>query len=357
MNPRVATGLYSHWDSIVKIDKKVLEWIKNSKKKKPSETVKSLEEAVYTLDEAVKKGGMEFLISEKVYNELNSLFPKREMRLGGNGNNMGRTLFYMGFNPLVSYPIRPKKLMLESPDFRIAVGKNTVVPKKAIRDDPDYDHIVFEFKDDRHILSWDPMTSKGIFDNDFLKMACSKKLTDILVLAYAHLLLPKYKKRTDILIDELGNGRPKVHLEFGSGSEESMKYAVQKLSENDCCDSFGMNEKECVAYFKASSENVEDLIEASLNAIKEYSVKRICVHNPSFVFSISEYSSQSETEALKAAHAGSSGSENTKQFESSVEKAGKYNICLIRTKKSPILKNSTGLGDKFAAIQAVKSLF
>ena len=356
-SPRIATGLYSHWDSVVKVDNKVLEWIRNSKKTKPAGTANSLDEAVYTLAEAAKKGGREFLISEKVYNELNSLFPKREMRLGGNGNNMGRILFSAGFNPLVSYPIRPKKLMLESPDFRVAVGKKTVIPKKAIRDDLEYDHIIFEFKDDRHILSWDPITSKGIFDNDFLKLACNKKYTDILVIAYAHLLLPKYKKRTDILIDELSNGRPNVHLEFGTGSKESMMYAIQKLSDSGCCDSFGMNENECLDYFKACSENVEDLIEASLNAIKEYNVKRICIHNPSFAFSISEYSPKKETEALKAAHAVASGSDDAEHLKGSVEKAGKYNICLIRTKKSPILKNSTGLGDKFAAIQAVKSLF
>jgi len=353
MNPRVATGLYSHWDSVIKVDKKILEWIKNSKKTKPSGTIKSMSEAVYTIDEAVKKGGKEFLISENVYNELDSLFPKRELRLGGNGNNMGRMLFSMGFNPLVSYPIRPKKLMIRSPDLRVAIGDKFVIPKNAIRDDPEYDHIVFEFGNDRHILSWDPMTSRGIFDSDFLKFACNKKFTDILVLAYAHLLLPEHKKKTDVIIDMLKN-RPKVHLEFGTGSEESMRYAIEEFSENGCCDSFGMNEKECMTYFNASSEKEKDLIEASLNAIKEYGMKRVCVHNPSFAFSISEYAPKKEIEALKAAHAASSDSKRLKHF---IEKDGKYNICLVKTETSQNLKSLTGLGDKFAAVQAVKSLF
>ena len=354
MNPRVATGLYSHWDSIIKVDKKILEWIKGSEKKRPEGSVKTLGEAVYTLNEAIKKGGKEFLISEKVYNELNSLFPKRKMILGGNGNNMGRILFSLGFNPLVSYPISPKKLMLKSPDFRVAVGNKFVIPKKAIRKDPEYDHIIFEFENDRHILSWDPAASKGIFDDDFLKFACDKKFTDVFVLAYAHLLLPKYKKRTDVVIDGLRKNRPKVHLEFGTGSKDSMRYAIEEFSENGCCDSFGMNEKECKIYFNAPSEKEKDLIDASVNAIKEYGVKRICVHNPSFAFSVSEYPSKKEMGALKDAHVASSDSKEVNQF---TEKAGKYNVCIIRARRSQNLKNLTGLGDKFAAVQAVKSLF
>ena len=354
MNPRVATGLYSHWDSIIKVDKKILNWIKSSKKTKPAEEINSMEEAVYTLDEAIKKGGREFLISEKVYKELDSLFPNRKMMLGGNGNNMGRMLFSLGMNPLVSYPLRPKSLMKASPKFRIALEEKIVTPEKAIRNDPEYEHIIFEFKNDRHILTWDPAERKGVFDEYFLKFACNKKFTDILALAYAHLLLPKYKKRTDAIIDRLRKNRPKVHLEFGTGSEDSMKYAIEEFSENECCDSFGMNEKECKIYFRVSSEKEKDLIEASLNAIKEYGMKRICIHNPCFAFSISEYAPEREIEALKAAHNASSDSREVKH---SIEKAGKYNICLIKTRMSQNLRNPTGLGDKFSAVQAVKSLF
>ena len=76
-NIRVATGLYSHWDSFVRVNKDVLKWIKDSKKTKPKKTkLNSIGEVVYTLNNAVKKGGKEFLISEKVYNELKSIFTK-----------------------------------------------------------------------------------------------------------------------------------------------------------------------------------------------------------------------------------------------------------------------------------------
>ena len=93
-NIRVATGLYSHWDSFIRVNKDVLKWIKNSKKVKPKKTkLNSKKEAAYTLNNALKKGGEEFLISEKVYKELKSIFPERRSRIGGNGNNMGRTLF------------------------------------------------------------------------------------------------------------------------------------------------------------------------------------------------------------------------------------------------------------------------
>jgi len=252
---KVATGIYSHWDSVIKVNKEVMKWVKNSKKTKPDKIkLKSMNEVIYTLNNAIKKGGKEFLISKEVYNELTSIFPKREMRIGGNGNNMGRTLFFLGLNPLVSYPIRPKKLMEASPNFRVACKNKFKIPKKSIRNDPEYEHIIFEFKNDRHIFSWDPVSSKGIFDYDFLRFACDSKFTDILILAYAHLILPKYKKRTDNIAEKLKKKRPKVHLEFGTGCKDSMKYAMEKFSEYDYCDSFGLNEKECKIYFKSNQK-------------------------------------------------------------------------------------------------------
>lgn len=354
---RVATGLYSHWDSFIKVDKKVLEWIKSSKKTKPKgTTLNSVEEVFYTLENASKKGGEEFLISEKVYKELKNIFPARRTRLGGNGNNMGRTLFFLGMNPLVSYPERSKRLMLASPNFRVAVKNKTTIPRKAIRNDPEYEHIIFEFKNDRHILTWNPAERSGVFDNDFLNIACNPRFTDLLIIAYAHLLLPKYKKRTDIVIENLKK-RPKVHLEFGTGSEISMKYAMEKFAENECCDSFGMNGKECKIYFKTSSEKQKDLIEASMNAIKEYKTKRICVHTPSFTFSISKINAKKEIDALKSAcFVASASTGMSPVVKASKKKIGNYNLCLVKNKVNTKPRTSTGLGDAFAAVQAVKSL-
>jgi Na+/phosphate symporter len=48
-----------------------------------------------------------------------------------------------------------------------------------------------------------------------------------------------------------------------------MSYAMKKFAENEACDSWGMNEKECKVYLKAKSENKEDLIESTLEAAKE----------------------------------------------------------------------------------------
>jgi ADP-dependent phosphofructokinase/glucokinase len=355
---RVATGLYSHWDSFVRVNKDVMKWIKNSKKTKPKETkLNSIEEVAYTLNNALKKGGEELLISEKVYNELKSIFLKRRTRIGGNGNNMGRTLFSLGLKPLVSYPLRPKRLMQASPNFRVAVKNKITIPKKAIRNDPEYEHIIFEFKNDRHILTWNPAESKGVFDNDFLRFACDSKFTDILIMAYAHLLLPKYKKRTDIIIEKLRK-RPKVHLEFGTGSEASMKYAMERFSEHECCDSFGLNEKECKVYFKSKSESQKDLIEATLKAVKEYGIKRICIHTPKFVFSVSKNSVKKELDALKSACLVASANTGIKPVvKYSKKKMRNYNLCLVRNKLNTKPRTSTGLGDAFAAVQAVKSLF
>ncbi|MEM5872423.1 MAG: ADP-dependent glucokinase/phosphofructokinase [Candidatus Aenigmatarchaeota archaeon] len=353
---KVATGLYSHWDSVIKINKKILNWIKQSKGKKPKKIVlNSLEEVIFNLK---KERDNECLISKKAYEKLISLFPKRELRLGGNGNNMGRALFEFGLVPLVSYPIRPKKLMLSSPEFNVAIGNKLKKPKDAIRkNDPEFEHIVFEAKKWRSIFSWDLMSSRGIFDKDFLKIAFNPNLIKIAVISYAHLLLPKYKKKTNEIIDFIKTKRPKIHLEFGLGCEESMKYAMEKFSEYNACDSWGLNEKECKNYFKANSENIKDLTEATLNAIKEYNVNRICVHSPKFAFSISKYNIKNEIEALKTACLVSNLKISNKlnfNYKVAKKKLDNYNFTLITSFYNPQPKKITGIGDVFAAIQAVK---
>lgn len=356
---RVATGLYSHWDSILKVDRGVLEWIKKSRVVKPSTRVlKSIEEVIYTLRE---KSDNESLISRKVYNELDSFFPIRQTQLGGNGNNMGRELLEMGIIPLVSYPVRSEKLMKASPNFRVATGSRMTTTRKAIRkNDPDYDHIIFESERWRDILCWDPMTSKGVFDEYFLRMAFDPKFTDIAIISYAHLLLPKYKKRTDYLLEFIKKERPKLHLEFGLGSPESMRYAMERFSERGACDSWGMDENECMVYLNASSEDEKDLVESVFRAMKEYNVDRICVHSPKFVFSVSKYSMKKEEDSLTAGcvAAGSKIFErlDLRKINLVKKKVDGYNLCMVSTFYSPSPKILTGLGDVLASVQAVKAL-
>lgn len=356
---KVATGLYSHWDSIIKVDEDILSWIKNSRSVKTNNLVlNSMEEVIHTLK---KLSDNESLISRKVYSEINSFFPKREMRLGGNGNNMGRTLLELGINPLVSYPIRSEKLMKTSPNFKVALGNKLTTPRKVIRkNDPDYDHIIFESKKWRDILAWDLMSSRGIFDNDFLRFAFNPKFIDITIIGYAHLLLPKYRKKTDILLDSIKNERPKIHLEFGLGSEKSMKYAMEKFSENGSCDSWGLDENECKVYLRASSKDKKDLIESSLEAIKEYNLKRICVHSARFAFSISKYNIRKEEDSLIsgciAAGIQASQELSLKKIVPIKKKINNYNLCLVPTFYVSSPKKITGLGDAFTSVQAVKAL-
>ena len=366
---RIGTGLYSHWDSIVKINEDILNWIKKAYKEEPKDVIlNSLEEAAFTIKEAIEKEGKEFLISENVYNRLNQFFLKREFRIGGNGYNMGNMLFLSGLIPVVSYPIRSKKLMENSPEFKVVLKDQLKKPVEAIKiTDPDYDHIIIELENSRHILSWDPMTSQGVFDYDFLRFASNSNNIDVLVLAYAHLLLPEYKKKTDEIIDFLREKRPKIHLEFGLGCEDSMKYAMKKFSENKCCESWGLDEIECKAYLNAESENKGDLIESALNAIKEYNIDRICVHTPEFVFSISKYDIMKEYRALITAFlfaaARTFGELKLKiaktlptTYEPVKEKIEEYNFCLVPSLINKFPRVLTGIGDGFAAIQAIKVL-
>lgn len=357
-NVSVATGLYSHLDSVIKVNKDILRWIENSKAKKPKNVVlSSIEEVAYVLKNS--NNDNESIISKKVFDELKSTFPKRELRTGGNGNNMGRALFGLGIIPLVSYPTRPEKLMRASPDFKVALGDKLKTPKRAIRkNDPEYEHIIFESNKWRNILTWDMMASQGIFDDDFLKLAFNSKFTDIAIIGYAHLLLPKYKRRTDYLLDFVKNKRPKVHLEFGLGCEESMRYAMKRLSENGACDSWGLDEKECKIYLKAKSESINDLMEAALEAVKEYNLKRICIHSSKFAFSVSKYDVNKEVEALKAGCLIASSKASNKTIKGQIlkKKINNYNFCLVPSFFNPHLRKITGLGDIFAAVQAVKIL-
>jgi ADP-dependent phosphofructokinase/glucokinase len=281
---------------------------------------------------------------------------------------MGNMLYLSGLIPVVSYPIRSKKIMENSPEFKVVLNDKLKKPIETIRiTDPDYDHIIIELENSRHILSWDPMTSQGIFDYDFLKFASNPENIDILVLAYAHLLLPEYKKKTNEIIDFLSKKRPKVHLEFGLGCKESMKYAMEKFSENKCCESWGLNEIECKTYLGAASENKEDLIESVLQAIKEYNIDRICVHTPELVFSISKYDIIKEYRALVTACLlaaartfGDLKINLAKNLPTTVEpvkeKIEEYNFCLIPSLINKFPRILTGIGDSFAVVQAVKAL-
>lgn len=357
---KVATGLYSNLDSIIKVDNNVLNWIKNSNGIKGGLILNSIEEVIYSLQNSIKNGDNESIISKEVYEKLDSLFTEREFRIGGNGNNAGRTLLELGLEPLVSYPIRPEKLMNASPKFKIAVGNSIKTPKEAIRkNDPNYDHIIFESENWRNIFTWDLMTTRGVFDEDFIKFAFKPSFTDIAIISYAHFLLPRYKKRTDYLLDFIKNKRPRIHLEFGMSCEESMEYAMKRFAENEACDSWGMNERECRIYLKAGSET-KDLIEATLQAVKDYNLKRICVHSSKFAFSISKFDMKREIEALSSAHLftalKNSDKISFKKGKIIKKKLKNYNFCLVPSFFNPKPKKLTGLGDSFAAIQAVKIL-
>jgi ADP-dependent phosphofructokinase/glucokinase len=377
---KVATGLYVNWDSFVNVNDEVLNWIKNSEALKPSSQILNrIEEAVYTLKEALKTGGKEYLISKNLYDALNIKFKNRVKRLGGNSYHMGKALYTLNVPTLVSYPCRPRSLMLASPDFMVACGNKLKTPKEAIRDgDPEFEHIVFEFHEEpekgiyafgRQIFSWDEMSSKGLFDYEFLNYLPKCSSIEVLILGFAHLLLPEHKWKVNEVIDLLDyKNKPKIHLELGEGSKESVSYAIKKFAEAGLCNSIGMNEKECQVYLNAESIEIKDLIEAALNAVENYDLERICVHSNFFAFSLSKLDWKIEFEALREACLISAAftfkSFNIKKAEalpfSKVEnlktKINGYNLVLIPTLINSKAEVLTGLGDVFAAVQAFKTL-
>jgi len=377
---KVATGLYVNWDSFVNVNDEVLNWIKNSEALKPSSQILNrIEEAVYTLKEALKTGGKEYLISKNLYDALNIKFKNRVKRLGGNSYHMGKALYTLNIPTLVSYPCRPRSLMLASPDFMVACGNKLKTPKEAIRDgDPEFEHIVFEFHEEpekgiyafgRQIFSWDEMSSKGLFDYEFLNYLPKCSSIEVLILGFAHLLLPEHKWKINEVIDLLDyKNKPKIHLELGEGSKESVSYAIKKFTDAGLCNSIGMNEKECQVYLNADSIEIKDLIEAALNAVENYDLERICVHSSFFAFSLSKLDWKIEFEALREACLISAAftfkSFNIKKAEalpfSKVEnlktKINGYNLVLTPTLINSKAEVLTGLGDVFAAVQAFKTL-
>jgi len=377
---KAATGLYVNWDSFVKVDDEVLNWIKSFKALKPSSQIlNQIEEAVYTLKKALEEGGKEYLISKNLYDALNAKFKFRVKRVGGNSYHMGRALYTLGVPTLVSYPCRPRNLMLASPNFLVACGEKLKLPKEAIREnDPEFEHIVFEFHEDRvkginffgrHIFSWDEMSSKGLFDYDFLRYLSKAYSIEVLILGFAHLLLPEHKKKVDEVIEFLDYKRkPKLHLELGEGSKESVIYAIKKFVDAGICDSIGMNEKECQVYLNAESTEIKDLINASINAVESYDLERICVHSNFFAFSISRCDEKIELEALRKACL-ISAAFTFKNFDvkkaealpfskvkSLKTKVNGYNLILTPTLINSKAEVLTGLGDVFAAVQAFQAL-
>lgn len=378
-NLKIATGFYTIWDIFGELNEGVSNWLRNQEKKKPkTELLNTVDEAAYTFNQAFESGGREYLVTEGLQAKLKNIFKINEMRLGGNGYHMGRAIYDLGVIPLVSYPCRPKSIMAASPNFKVACKDGLKTPEQAIvEDDPVYEHLIIEFnKDDqkgihvsgRQIFSYDLMSFQGKFDEHFLSYGFNRNYVDILIFAYAHLLLPKYKERTDVVVDSLSTSkRPKVHFEFGDGSDESVFYAMKKFSDAQCSNSWGFNEKECRKYLGAKSENLDDLKNATLYTAKKYGLERICVHTPDLVFSVSKYNFKKEMEALQkgvqTATALTMGSITKKlseaaklpksKIESKIEKMeGEYNFCLIPTyiNMKPIIL--TGLGDTFAAVQA-----
>ncbi len=380
---RIATGLYTNWDSVIKISRETVGWIRNSPSCQPRiEILRSKEEAIHTLQKALEGEYREFIVNRQIFDYLCHLFPNREKRLGGNGFHMGRALFEQGFLPVVSFPYRPPSILRASPPVDLVKNCKLVKPHEAIKPtDPEFEHIVFEFQENislgiessgRHILSFDKMSSHGEFDYDFLEFIAKPKNVDVLVLGYAHLLLAKHKKRTDYLVEFLNRSRrPAVHLEIGQGCMESMRYAMDKFVDDGVVDSFGLNEKEAISYMNADSEKPEDLVCSAFSKVRESGLKRICIHTPTLAIVVSRLEARKELEALKRsvsyAVAMTYGKNRQTKWKYLLttskkwmhpvhERTGEYNLVQIDCPLNQKPKVLTGLGDAFASTNAAFAL-
>jgi ADP-dependent phosphofructokinase/glucokinase len=116
--------------------------------------------------------------------------------------------------------------------------------------------------------------------------------------------------------------------------------------------------------------NLRDLIDTSIESIRAYGLKRICVHSIDFAFSVSKYDIKKELEALEMACAVATALTfgSIKDYLNKVKSLPKssikpikkstdeYNLCVIPTFVNEKPKILTGLGDTFAGTQGVMAL-
>ena len=148
-----------------------------------------------------------------------------------------------------------------------------------------------------------------------------------------------------------------------------MRYAMERLT--GCVDSWGLNERECVKYLGARSESLEDLSLAAYEALKEYGLTRICVHASQFALACSRLPPEVEVEALttacRAAAAQTMGGSLAEGFRKAgrlprsrvgqrIERLEGANLIVVPAFVNPSPRILTGLGDCFAAVQAVMAL-
>jgi ADP-dependent phosphofructokinase/glucokinase len=271
---KIFLGLFAHWDSVVKL-REGFRLPGGSRKPSPGEKVSDISEVGYLLEQG---DDAEFLITERLYNEMKKLFPERERRPGGNAVNAAIALGELGKGCVLSCPIRPKGLMMSLAAYPIRVVQDgaTSSPLKAAFGRDEFEHMCFEMKDRKKIFTYDTMTEECWLDKAFWE---SVKSADFLYLCGFHLVTEAHKPKIDYVSDLLQGRGFRTHLELGHGTD-TIRYAIRKLVDRGCIDSIGMNEGE--ASLLGIAGGPADARETAREFLRSSGVQRLAIHTKEY---------------------------------------------------------------------------
>lgn len=319
-NRRVWVGLFTHLDSVSRASVELLLQLKGL---------------------GIEEHGKEYFVDEEKFRRIDKLLDGRELRVGGNGGNAAHFLGRLGVECELSAPIRPPRLMRffhKLPVFTWGVSRKNA--EIAARDDPSFEHLVIELFPPlsdyrRTIISWDPMTREGWLDEGFWE----NMDRGILVLSGLHLI--EHKDGVEEIIKRLMEKKVRVYVELGEPTD-TMKHAVDRLVEEGAVSHMGMNEREARELFGAGPADAQEVAhEVGCG---------VTIHNTEFAVSTEQGMLRNLVDAVEAWAMGDPS--YYRQVATLPLKDAPPGATPSRS--LPFLQRTTGLGDAFAALDAIR---
>ncbi|HOK57674.1 MAG TPA: ADP-dependent glucokinase/phosphofructokinase [Methanothrix sp.] len=251
-------------------------------------------------------GGELIINSEKVADEIASLFPW-ETRMGGNAGNIANVLAALGAEPVVNVPsLTPRQASLFHPAVRVPVmggGVSLTDPVHASKEGQELRHFVIQYmggesvdlpsgritapRENRIIATFDPM-NRVMHINPAFRAFLERPDPAVRGVVLSGFHLVPYEMHREIFEERLGLMRGWLdtrysHAEMGSFERpEIMRYLLGILE----VDSIGMNEDE-LSMLVDSGEKWEEIAGAAEQIHDEFGIPRVCVHTREFTVSIS----------------------------------------------------------------------
>lgn len=276
-------------------------------KETPSE-ITSLDDLTISILYHMSRGtGGELIVeSEKVADEIASLFPW-EMRMGGNAGNIANFLAALGAEPVVNIPSpTPRQASLFHPAVRVPVmdgGVSLTDPVNASEDGQELRHFVIQYRsgervdtpsgritaqrENRIIATFDPL-NRMMHINPAFRAFLDRPDPDVKGVVLSGFHLVPYDLHRKIFEERLGSMSQWLatrysHAEMGSFERAEIMRSLLEILE---VKSIGMNEDE-LSMLADSGDDWEGIAGAAEQIHDEFDIARVCVHTREFTVSIS----------------------------------------------------------------------